>query len=301
MRKTECFKIQILIYESSMWKPIFQIFCDRAKVIKEPVIIAADPFLFVHHDILYLFYEQKKLYHDGTIMMTCTDDLHNWSKPTEVLREPFHLSYPWVFENDGHIYMLPETCATQSVRLYEASNSELTEFVFIQNLLEQGPDEDIQTSYSDSSLVKKNGKYYLYTTVMREGVNQLLLYYADNLTGFYKEHPKSPVCISQKYGRNAGSLIEIGGGLYRVAQDCTEHYGDNVHILKVLELSEKDYREEVVRKNIFNTREHFYREGGHQLNMAEFGGFQVIAVDAKEYHYYILSHVLHRFGFYKSD
>lgn len=302
MNKIECFKIQLL--QTSLEEliigfetaPVFQILCDSWAVLKEPTIIVADPFLFVHNDTLYLFYEQKKLYHNGTIMMTHTMDLRHWSEPVEVLQEMFHLSYPWVFEKDSHIYMIPETCGDRSIRLYEAANSSLTEFRFVKKILEQEPDDDIKTSYSDSSIVERGGLYYLFTTVNYKGVNQLLLFCSNNLMGPYRKHPQSPVCVSKKYGRNAGSFLEYKGELYRVVQDCEKRYGDNVHILKVKELSPQGYAEEVVKETIFDRKIPFYREGGHQLNIVPFNGSCVWATDAKEYHYFILNRVLHKLG-----
>lgn len=303
MNKIECFKIQLLrtglkrtAISSEAVDPVFQILCDRWAVFKEPTIIAADPFLFVHDDMLYLFYEHKNLYHNGTIMMTRTRDIQYWSEPVEVLREWFHLSYPWVFEKEGHIYMMPETCADRSIRLYEAVNSELTEFKFVRKLLEQGQDDDVKISYSDSSIVEQDGVYYLFTTVNYKGTNQLLLFYSDDLTGPYKQHPKSPVCVSQKYGRNAGSFIEHEGELFRVAQDCASRYGDNVHLMRVKVLSPYEYVEELIRENVFDTSDPFYREGGHQLNMVKFKDFYVYATDAKEYHYFVFSRCLHKLG-----
>lgn len=296
MNKIECFKIQLFTIENGKAQSILQIQNDRNSVFREPTIIVADPFLFVHNDTLFLFYEQKKLRHNGTIMMMRTADLEHWSEPVEVLREPFHLSYPWVFEKDGHIYMIPETCGDKSVRLYEAKNSELTKFRFVKKLLEQKTDDENEISFSDSSIVMRDGIYYLFTTVINNGVNQLHLFYSDEFMGQYKEHPKSPVCVSKKYGRNAGCLIEHNNELFRLAQDCENGYGDNVHILKVKELSLDDYTEEAVKENVLDGSDKFYRYGGHQLNIAEFKGKTVIATDAKEYHRFIINRLLQKFN-----
>ena len=295
MRRIECFKIQLFAIQKGKSRSILRLINDNSLVLGEPTIIVADPFLFVRNKTLYLFYEQKKLYHNGTIMMTHTRDLRHWSEPVEVLQETFHLSYPWVFEKDSHIYMIPETCGDRSVRLYEAANSELTEFRFVKKILEQEPNDDIKISYSDSSIVERGGLYYLFTTVNYKGVNQLLLFCSDDMMGPYRKHPKSPVCVSQKYGRNAGSFLDYKGELYRVAQDCEKRYGDNVYILKVKELSPTEYAEKVIKENIFDNREPFYRNGGHQLNIAKFKGSYVFATDAKEYHNFVLNHVLHKF------
>lgn len=299
MNRSECFKIQLLeaereFYAVDKMKTVSRILFDRSPRSKEPVSIVADPFLFVHEDTLYLFYEQKKLYHDGVIMMTCTKDLQNWTPPRTVLKEPFHLSFPYVFERDGNVYMIPETCANRSIRLYRAVNSELTDFVFVKKLLEMEDDSDVLISYSDSSILSKDDVIYLFTTVCRRGgANSLQLYYADDLLGPYREHCKSPVVVSSKHGRNAGSLILHEGEIYRPAQDCVRRYGDNVHLWKVTRLTPSEYREELFKESIYDARIPFYREGGHQLNVARFKGRYIVATDAKEYHWFWAARIAH--------
>lgn len=297
MNKIECFKIQLSTIENGKPKSILQIKNDRHTLFREPTIIVADPFLFAHNDALFLIYEQKKLRHNGTIMMTRTDDLEHWSEPVEVLREPFHLSYPWVFEKDEHIYMMPETCGDKSVRLYEAAGPDLTEFRLVKKLIGQD-DDNLDFSFSDSSVVERDGMYYLFTTVRKGGVNQLRLFCSNEFMGEYHEHPKSPICVSNKYGRNAGHFTEYGGELYRFEQDCENGYGDNVHVSKVKTLSADDYQEDVVKENILDQNNAFYKFGGHQLNIAEFKGKTVIATDAKEYHYFLVNRVLKKVGIF---
>ena len=293
MNKIECFKIQLFTIENGKRQSILQIKNDKHTLFSEPTVIVADPFLFVHDGYLYLFYEQKKLRHNGTIMMMRTDDLEHWSKPVEVLREPFHLSYPWVFEKDGHIYMMPETCGDKSVRLYEAVDPNLTDFRLVKKLIEQD-DDDLDFSFSDSSVVERDGMYYLFTTVRKGGVNQLRLFCSNEFMGEYHEHPKSPICVSNKYGRNAGHFTEHHSELYRFAQDCEKGYGDNVHVLKVKKLSADEYQEYVVKENILDRNNVFYKFGGHQLNIAGFKGKIVIATDAKEYHRFLVNRALNK-------
>lgn len=295
MNKIECFKIQLFTVENEEPKSILKIKNDSHTLFREPKIIVADPFLFVNNDTLFLFYEQKKLRHNGTIMMMHTDDLEIWSEPVEVLREPFHLSYPWVFEKDGRIYMIPETCGDKSVRLYEAVNRELTEFRLVRKLVVQNENNELEFSFSDSSIVERNGMYYLFTTMRSKGINQLHLLCSDKFLGEYKEHPKSPICVDNKYGRNAGHLIKYCGELYRFAQDCEKGYGDNVHVLKVKELSTYNYEEDVVKEYILDQNSAFYKFGGHQLNVVKFKSKTVIATDAKEYHCFWVNRILHKF------
>ena len=158
-------------------------------------------------DRLCLFYESKKLLTPGVIMMISTIDLKHWTKPRVVLKEKFHLSFPWVFTDAGKVYMVPETGTDGSIRVYEATDDTLTRWKLKRKLLELSPGNVMNMGYSDSSIYKKDGIYYLMTTVQYEdGINTLELYYSDSLMGKYVKHPLSPIAHSQNVGRNAGSL-----------------------------------------------------------------------------------------------
>lgn len=302
MNLIECFKIRLL--ELSVEESLIT-FGEKSKEIltipfdkdgkSNPIIIVADPFLFVYRDELYLFYEEKRLYSPGILRMMRTKDLKDWTDPVTVLQESFHLSYPFVFKTDGHVYMIPETCNAEEVRLYQADNDELTHFSQTGVLLGHfQKNEQITINYSDSSVLKKAGMFYLMTTLEIDNKNQLLLYISDNLQGPYKEHPSSPVCMSKKYGRNAGSLIQYDGKLYRVAQDCENRYGDNVHLFEIEEMTESNYEEHVVKEKLLNTSIPFYKEGGHQLNMVRFNNKTIIATDAKEYHSFLVTRTINK-------
>ena len=94
---------------TGLWKP-------------KPRRFQADPFLFVKDNELYLFYELQHWDDPGCIAMIKTKDLKVWSKPQMVLKEPFHLSFPFVFEDQGVIYMIPESQEDDSIRLYCAND-----------------------------------------------------------------------------------------------------------------------------------------------------------------------------------
>lgn len=245
-------------------------------------------------DTLFLFYESKKLFSPGVIKMTCTKDLCNWSKPKIVLREPFHLSYPFVFEDNGKIYMIPETGTNNNVRLYAADNNDLTNFYFVRKLLEQPFSGSITINYADSSILKHEGEYYLFTTVQYKGINHLELYISESLFGEFSKHPKSPICCGNLYGRNAGSIILMNDTYYRVAQDCVHRYGDNISVHHITKLTPEDYKEEIIFEKIYKPEvlDGFYKEGGHQFNVTSFRGRMIIATDAKEYICFLLPRII---------
>src|ERR1700744_2683348 len=83
----------------------------------------ADPFLLRRDGIWFLFFEAlNKTTGRGEIGYATSQDCLSWTYQGVVLKEAFHLSYPYVFEVDGTVYMLPETRQANSIRLYAASS-----------------------------------------------------------------------------------------------------------------------------------------------------------------------------------
>lgn len=191
-----------------------------------------------------------------------------------MLKEKFHLSFPFVFENNGTVYMIPETGHDKAIRLYRA-NKNLNCFTFVKTLI--GGKE-----YVDSSVIHHNGFYYLFTTEKNKSNKYTqCLFSSDSIEGPYKEHPCSPICIGGKYGRNAGSILQIQGSLYRPTQDCSNKYGENVSLMRIHELDQNKYYEVVEKDALLDTSSPFYNDGGHQYNIVRFKGQILVAKDAR--------------------
>lgn len=298
----ECFKIRVLRYENgddifniNKGNPLLDLNAGNCYLTPNPTIIEADPFLFVKGDRLFLFYESKRLKDPGVLKMTSTQDFKKWTKPVVVLKESFHLSFPYVFEDNGDIYMIPETGAVNSIRLYKATSPELNKFELFKTLIEAPMDAKIAMGYGDNCVIRHNDKYYLFTQLQYEDkINTLELFVSDSLTGKFSMHCKSPIQHSQKFGRNAGAILEHNRKMYRFSQDCTRRYGDNVHISEITKISTTDYDEHVVYENIIPVNNRFYKEGGHQYNAVEFNGQFIVATDAKEYHNLMLQRIFNK-------
>lgn len=246
-------------------------------------VILADPFLFVKEDTLYVFYEHlTRWFGKGRICMRSTRDLKKWSDEVDVLIEPCHLSFPYVFEDGGMVYMLPETGADKSISLYEAEDDTLTHWKLVKKLME-GDDP-----WYDSVIHKKDGKYYLFTGHDDNIRQEQHLFVADNLTGPYIEHSASPIAKGRDCGRNAGSIIEYNEELYRPVQVCIDSYGEQISIMKIDLLTPTDYKETLYRKDIIDTTQNPYRWGGHQWNVVEFLGRRVVATDYRQKNYNVV-------------
>lgn len=248
----------------------------------KPLLTQADPFLFVKDDTLYLFFE--KVYAGkrewGRLAMTKTTDLVHWTEPVDVLSLSFHLSFPFVFEDEGVVYMIPETNEDDCVCLYRA-NDDLTQFTFVRKLVEQPRTKDICFNYCDSHILKKDGLYYLFTSVSYRWQYDLELYYTDDLlNGEFKKHPLSPICRGNEYGRCGGSVIHLDDHYYRITQDCHTRYGENVSVFEILAIDADNYKEVLHCRNIFKTgKGYVHRDGVHQLSVVKFRNQYVYATD----------------------
>lgn len=288
MQQSGCFTIDVSIQDgmpflSTERKSILRMSRSHWYSLFYPPMMQADPFLFVKGDTLYLFYEYMPIGKGlGVIKMTCTKDLKHWTKPFQITHEPeCHFSYPWVFEKDEVVYMMPETGCDHNIRLYRAINEDLTKWEIDEIILERGEkaQEGIKYDFADSCIYKKDSVYYLFTSYFKNDEYALELYTSDNLKGPYISHTASPVCTGNKYGRCAGSLIEADGRLYRPAQDCVSIYGGQTHIMEIDELTPTTYKEHVVKDNIMPQDVFFYRKGGHQINFVQFKGKTIVATD----------------------
>ena len=230
----------------------------------------ADPFLFPFGDELYLFYESQAVGENGSIWAYKTTDLENYVPAGEVLREPFHLSYPFVFGHEGSIYMVPESSANDEVALYKFD--EFPNTLRKQRTLLSG-------KYFDSSLIKHDDLWFLFTTSERG----LEIFFTNDIEdGTLYPHPSNPVTRSPKFSRCGGGPIVFDGQMYRIAQDGSKGYGENIHILKINDLSKTSYDEDLVIENYFQRDQSWNRLGGHHLSFADFGGKRIIAVDGRQ-------------------
>lgn len=230
----------------------------------------ADPFLYRHNDELYLFFESQAVGEPGKIEAIKTTDLKTFEYVGEILKAPFHLSFPFIFENDGVIYLMPESFATKEVVLYRFE--EFPNKLVKSRVLLRG-------AYKDSSLIQHNGIWYFFT----KSKYGLELFYTEDIDeGKLIPHPKNPITADPRYSQCGGSPIILNGQMYRIAQDGSGEYGRNISILKVIELSRTKYLEEVVTDNYFDLEHSWNARGGHHLSIAEFNGRKIFAVDGKQ-------------------
>jgi hypothetical protein len=244
----------------------------------------ADPFLFAHGGCLYLFLEKQAGQEAGWIDGYVAGEDGRFTPLGEILREDFHLSYPYVFCEGEHIYLLPESEAAGEVRLYRFENFPRTPR-FARTLL--------TGRYVDPSLVKVDGLWFLFATSARG----LELFHTDDLVGgTLRLHPASPITADPRFARCGGAPIWHEGRLLRLAQNGSGLYGGNLSLLEITAISPTDYAETLHQADIFDGSSPWNRQGGHHLSVAPFRGGLAVAIDGQVYDYYLhkIVGLLHR-------
>jgi len=104
--------------------------------------------------------------------------------------------------------------------------------------------ELVRGRFADSTIVRFQNKWWIFTCPNPYQHDVLSLYMADNLTGPWWEHPQSPLIVGdRRKARPGGRVIVNGGKVIRHARDCFPTYGSRVRDFEILELSPTRYRE----------------------------------------------------------
>lgn len=194
----------------------------------------ADPFIVKHKGVNHLFFEDYD-YKKGVISYSIINDDLTITPPTKILEEPFHLSFPNIFEEDGNFYMIPEKGDTGEVTLYK-STSFPDKWEPVKNII-----ENIRTS--DIEIIKHNNQYWLFTTYGDNLDDDLLILTSDTLLGNWKVFGVDRITHS----RPAGKIFNYKGKLIRPVQDCSKLYGYGL-VFKSIEISKEGYREETIHR-----------------------------------------------------
>jgi hypothetical protein len=205
----------------------------------------ADPMALEKGGKLYVFYEDFSFRSGKGVISVQTLDVSDGkfevlSVNRDILALDCHQSYPYLVEDDGRIYCIPETSRAREVALYEA----------VDFPAKWEKRTVLLPDYAgiDNTVVRHGGKWWLFSTDLNDGIEaKLKLFYADSLAGLWQAHSANPVKDSNVGSRPAGTPFEYQGELFRPAQDSSQVYGGRVVINRVTELSETSFQEEAAK------------------------------------------------------
>jgi hypothetical protein len=208
----------------------------RQDICGVPARFVADPFMVQVDGVWYMFFEVlNEVTNKGEIGLAKSETGDSWTYQQIVLTEPFHLSYPSVFEFNGDYYMTPETLAADAVSLYRATDFPWR-WSFVESL--------VKGSCADPSLFRFDGRWWMFTCSTPYQHDTLRLYLAEDITGPWREHPASPIIQSNKRcARPAGRVLILDDRIIRFAQDCVPNYGARLRAFEAFELTTSSYVE----------------------------------------------------------
>ena len=224
------------------------------------VLFIADPFLFIHEKRWFIFTEA--LNNDcqkGEIAYhLSTDSGSTWSYGGIILKEDWHLSFPFVVSHEDAFYMI--TCATAgtqspySLWLY-STNSLPNGWKRVSKILQN---QTIGRPV-DPILLNKDGFWYLF--VLDDGIDKEKLFYSASLLGPFTEHTSS-----RRY------LLRHSG---RIVKDRTDklwafhHTSKSVERKEIEVLTTTEYKYGKSRNLLGPTRDAWSRSGMHTFNAVE--------------------------------
>lgn len=202
----------------------------------------ADPFPIAKNGSLYLFVEDfPHRLGRGLISVVEFNEAGPIGTPRPVLETNSHLSYPFVFEHKGNTWMVPETCASETIDLYRAV--EFPDRWVKEATLVSG------VAASDATLFEHDGRWWMLATVRDGGgaySDALYIWSAPHLLGPWQPHRRNPVLVDIASARSAGHVVRRSGRLVRPVQDCRGGYGVALGLAEITQLDDDGFTQRVM-------------------------------------------------------
>lgn len=205
----------------------------------------ADPFVVHRKGRTVVFFENASVAtgigHISVIEMNADGE---FGPPADVLQRPYHLSYPFVFEWNDELYMIPESAENESIELYRCMDFP-GQWEYVRHLM-------ANVEAYDATLLRHDGLWWMFANIREhEGAStwdELCLFYAeDPVASQWTPHPMNPIVSDTRFARPAGRIFPDSGRLLRPSQNSTFRYGYALNIMEILELTTSRYAERLLK------------------------------------------------------
>jgi hypothetical protein len=217
----------------------------------------ADPILYRHHGRCALLFEEY-VHSDRMARLFAQEIDERGGKigePQQIVREDWYMSFPYVAEVNGVLYLIPETSQKGSITAYPCRKFPFDWDPHI--MLFEGMNGADTTLHVDGDTV------YLLTSEKGGGGpdnrGALSVYWCE-AAGF-PNAPWSPVPVgSGVRGRNAGALFHSGNSLIRPSQISIYSYGEKMSLRAVRRIGRDGYDEQEIGliEPIGSTMSHYH-------------------------------------------
>ena len=223
----------------------------KSSVLRKSIIIKnpknsflADPFVIKYNDKTVLFVENFNFSSKKGVISAYQIDPKGYKQIGVAIEEKFHLSYPFLIQNDNNLFMIPESAQAKDIRIYKCIEFPLKwklHKILMSNI-----------SAADTNIIKYNNKYWMFTNIdsssMNDHSSEMHIFYSDELiTTNWKPHRNNPVIFDSKKARNGGMIFSKDNELFRVFQKQEfDTYGSSIGIARIKVLTQNQYEEEIL-------------------------------------------------------
>jgi hypothetical protein len=204
----------------------------------------ADPFVIFVNSEYFIFcefydYELKK----GRIDVFKLDSQETAIHLGTCIDEKFHLSFPFIFQVENELFIVPESKSQNEIILYKCTKWPLRWERFVVLI------PNIQAV--DNLIFYHEKQWWILSTKSITGdlncQSELYLYYSTDLfSSNWTPHKNNPIIVNSYFGRNAGLYFD-GEFLFRCSQAHKKGlYGSEVNFHKILKINNNDYIEVLV-------------------------------------------------------
>jgi hypothetical protein len=189
----------------------------------------ADPFGLWREGSLYVFTEHFD-YRDaiGRIAVSEYDAALRLIQQAIVLREPWHLSYPFVFEADGETWLLPESFQSGGLWLYRSAA--------FPHRWERAARIELADIPLDPTPFHDGERWWLFYTPAyprTARLTTLCAAYADRIEGPWHTYAGNPFFEDKLGARPGGTPFRRDIAVHLPVQECSGTYGSAVRVLRI--------------------------------------------------------------------
>ena len=207
-----------------------------------PGCFCADPFVIRRGGEDYCFVEELSFANPKGVIVCYRIRAGQFERIGVALEESFHLSFPFLFEEDGVLFMCPESSANRDVRIYRCTSFPLEWSLHGIALA--------RISAVDTIVVRRDARWWMITCVNPLGTgtqfSEMRIFCGNTVDGPWIPHTLNPLRIDEVEARNGG-FFEDAGKAYRVNQvQGFAVYGESIGINEILHVDNGAYRERPV-------------------------------------------------------
>lgn len=200
----------------------------------------ADPFVWMHRGQFWVFAEEFRYLHDRGRIVAIPGKAGATAQVA--LDLPYHLSFPFLFEEGGELFMLPESRRNHTLSLFVCEDF-------------PGRWRHVHDIFSgvdavDSVIFRHDGLWWIITSLLhpQQSERSLAIFFCEDFRQqVWTPHPVNGknryTDLTQGSGRNGGSVFRHEHNLFRVMQSSRSHYGQSIEIMQIARLTPQIYEE----------------------------------------------------------